>query len=388
MPVQAGNPGGTRDDGVFAVGLFSINSKNAASELFKLNSEVYVNQIAESLRVAQNALAQRANKELSKPAVNFSDSRLARPQSERDKLQRTKENFVDQATLLTTVVSNLEKINNQLTAVKTKLAELSAASTPAERAEAALALDEAVKAINSYANNAAGYGQNPIGKPRNAAFKTADLYIASGTGNSVTVQGKFVGSDFLVTDSNGKTWHLDRAGDRLVQYDTYPEPESGVSYARADVSVASYDSATGSVTLDTPGGQVTGTLQKFGVGLLDSEFYGGLASDADVALAVADVDAAIARLAIDKSVFGGASATVQGWLSQINGKIKDLDNRISDVTKEMIDEKTAADKALKTRIQIQQNMLALTVGSSSAMVDLFFRGTIKTGSILDKLNKD
>ena len=32
-------------------------------------------------------------------------------------------------------------------------------------------------------------------------------------------------------------------------------------------------------------------------------------------------------------------------------------------------------------------MLALTVGSSGAMVDLFFRGTIKTGSILDNIKK-
>ena len=81
-------PGGYRARGLFAVAMFTINSSNAASELFKLSSELYVNQISESLRVAQNALAQRANKQLSKPAVDFADSRLTRPQSERDKLQR------------------------------------------------------------------------------------------------------------------------------------------------------------------------------------------------------------------------------------------------------------------------------------------------------------
>jgi hypothetical protein len=50
----------------------------------------------------------------------------------------------------------------------------------------------------------------------------------------------------------------------------------------------------------------------------------------------------------------------------------------------MISERAAIDKALKTKIQIQQQMLALTVSSQGAIIDLFFRGSIKTGTILDK----
>lgn len=368
--------------------MFTINSNNAASELFKLSSELYVNQISESLRVAQNALAERANKQLSKPAVDFADSRLTRPQSERDKLQRAKDSFVEEATLLSTVASNLNKSTAVLTEVKTKLAALTAASTPAERALAAKALDDAILFVNKFANTAGGYGENPIGKPQNGSFKTANLFVTSGgTGATTFLQGKFLGAEFTVTDGAGKTWHLDRATQTLSEFDTYPTEPTGTSYAMADVSLTSFDEATGAVTLNTPGGAVGGTMQKFGVGVLDSFFFNGLSSDQDVTNAMASLDAALARFAIDKLPFTGAAVALEGRLGQFNTKIKELDKQISAITSDMISEKTAADKALKAKIQIQQNMLALTVGSSGAMVDLFFRGTIKTGSILDNVKK-
>jgi hypothetical protein len=365
------------------VSLFTITAKNAASELFKLNSEVYVNQIAESLRVAQNALAERANKQLKKDAVDFSDPRIARPQAERDKLARQKADFIDEATLMANVMSKLAKIDTLLNEIKTSLLTVTSGSTPEERAAAAAALDEKIGLINSYANNAGDYGKNPIGKPQNASFKTADVNAASSTGG-VYIQGKFQGAEFVITDSDGKTWRMDRGTNELVQYDVWPDQATGTRYAAGDLSVVSYDEGTGAITLDTPDGQVSGTLQRFGVGMLDSFLYNGLATDADVARAQADVDAALARFAIDRAVFGGANATLGGRLDHLNKKIADLDKRISDTTKEMITEKTAADRALKTRVQIQQQMLSLTVGSQGAMVDLFFRGSIKTGTILDK----
>ncbi len=367
--------------------MFSINSKNAASELFKLSSEIYVNQISESLRIAQNAMAQRANKELSKPAVDFSDPRLTRPQAERDKLQRAKTSFVDEATLLTTVASNLNKSSAVIAEARTKIAALTSSSTPEERAAAAKALDDALLYVNKYANTAGDYGKNPIGKP-SATFRTADLLVTSGgTGSSTFIRGKFLGAEFTLTDGDGKTWRLDRGTQTLTQYDSFPDQPTGVSYAMADVSLGSFDESTGAVTLNTPGGAVGGTIQKFGIGMLDSFFYNGLQSDQDVTNALASIDAAVARFNIDKLAFTSAAASVEGRLNQLTAKIKDLDKKISAITSDMISEKAAADKALKTKIQIQQNALALTVGSQGAMVDLFFRGTIKTGSIMDRFNK-
>lgn len=365
--------------------LFTINSSNAASELFKLSSEVYVNQIADSLRIAQNALAARANKELSKPAVDFNDPRLSRPQAERDKLAADKAAFVDEATLMTSVVNQLNRIQATLVSLKAKLASLSSSSSASDRQSAAAELDEDLRIVNGYANNAGDFGKNPIGRPQNANFKVADVITSAGSSGGLYIPGKFSGSDFTITDSNGKTWSLDRSTQTLNQYDSWPDQGAGASYAGDDVSIDSYDESTGAITLNTPGGQVSGTVQKFGVGMLDSFFYNDFASDSDIARAQADVDSALAKLAINQATFGGAAATLNGYLNGLNTKINNLDTKISDVTKQMIDERGAADKALKTKIQIQQQMLALTVNSSGAMVDLFFRGDIKTGSILDSV---
>jgi hypothetical protein len=368
------------------VPIFTINARNAASELFKLNSEVYVNQIAESLRVAQNALAERANKQLKQDAVDFSDPRIARPQAERDKLAREKAAFVDEATLMATVMSKLAWIDTTLNDIKTQLLSLGPASTAAEREAAAAALDEGLRKINGYANSAGDYGKNPIGKPQNAAFKTADVVSASATGG-VYIKGKFQGAEFQITDQDGKIWRVDRETNELVQYDSWPDQETGTRFDIETLSVTSYDEQTGAITLDTPDGPLTGTLERFGVGMLDSFLYNGLADDADVARALGDVEAALARFAIDKAVFGGGNVALAGRLDQLNKRIADIDKRISDVTKEMITERTAADKALKTKVLLQQQALSLTVGSQGAMVDLFFRGTIKTGTIFDRTNR-
>ena len=139
------------------------------------------------------------------------------------------------------------------------------------------------------------------------------------------------------------------------------------------------------MTINTPGGQVGGTVQKFGVGVVDSFFFNGLSSDQDVTNALASLDSAMARFSIDKLPFTGAAVALEGRLGQFNAKIKDLDKKISSITSDMISEKAATDKALKAKIQIQQNMLALTVGSSGAMVDLLIRGTKKDGRIQENV---
>ncbi len=388
MPAQATCARAAAGKGCFRRGDVHDQLEQCGQRAFKLSSELYVNQIQESLRIAQNALAQRANKQLSKPAVDFTDSRLTRPQSEREKLQRAKDSFVEEATLLSTVAANLNKSTAVLTEAKTKMAALNASSTAQERAAAAKALDDAILYVNKYANTAGDYGKNPIGKPQNAAFRTSDLVVTSGgTGATTYVKGKFLGAEFTLTDGDGKTWRLDRATQTLTQYDSYPDQPTGTSYAMADVTLGSFDEATGAVTLNTPGGSLGGTIEKFGVGVLDSFFFNGLSSDQDVTNALASLDSALARFAIDKLPFTGAAVALEGRLGQLTAKLKDLDKRISAITSEMISEKTAADTALKAKIQIQQNALALTIGSQSAMVDMFFRGNIKTDSIMDRFNK-
>lgn len=365
--------------------VFSINSKNAASQMFKLSSEVFANNAAEALRIVSNALASKANEQLSKPAVDFTDPRIARKQEEIDKLKAQKDAFIDQATLLSKVKQNLGWIDVRLNEIKTALLTLSAASTAQERADAAALLDEKLLVINGLARDAGDYGKNPIGKPSNGDFKTADViatYIPFG--EPLLVKGQFAGSDFKIVDGEGQTWRYDRSTGTLAEYDTWPDQPTGVSYSASQLSVASFDDGTGAITLNTPGGPVGGTVTRYGQGVLDSFLYNGLATDADVARALADVDAAIAAFGQTKAVISGAAVTLEGRLGQLNLRINGLDDKIQDIMDEMVDEKAASDKALRTRVELQQQALSLSLGSAGAMVDMFFRDAVKTGSILDR----
>jgi len=365
------------------VGIFDINPSNAASQLFQLSSAVFAEQAKEAVRVASNALAARANKELSKPAVDFKDARIARPQTESAKLKTQKNAFIDEATQLTTTTTQLKKIGAALDAIKAALQSLDSSSTAQDRTDAAATLDAQIQIINGAANNAGGFGKNLIGRPRASDFKTSDLIAATGLGPLV-VLGKFEGAEFSITDAGGKLWRVDRGTDQLVQYDAYPDSPTGTAYSLSALSVASYDAGTGAVTLNTPDGPLDGTLQRFGVGVLDSPLYNGLASDADVSRALDDVTAAIANFGLDQSVFDSAQASLKGRLDQLTARIADLDKRVSAATTEQINEKTARDKALKLRVQLQQQALQGTLAAAGAQVDLFFRGAIKTGSILDQ----
>lgn len=366
--------------------IFSINSKNAASELFKLNSEVFAVSAAEALRVISNALASKANVELAKPAVDFSDPRLARPQAEIDRLRIQKDAFADEAALLSKTVDQMGWIEVRLNDIKTQLLTLSAASTPAERAAAAALLDEKVAVINQLARDAGDFGKNPIGRPYSSDFRTANV-IASymPSAEPIIVEGKFAGTDFSITDSDGDTWRYDRSTGSLIEYSSFPDTPTGVSHASSAISVASYDSGTGAISLDTPGGTVDGTLTRYGQGVLDGFLYNGLATDADVARALADVEAAISQFAIDKALIGGAAATLEGRLGQLNLRITGLDDKIQDLIAEFTEEKAASDAALRTRVQLQQQALSLSLGSSGALIDMFFRDSVKTGSILDRV---
>ena len=365
--------------------IFSINSKNAASELFKLSSEVFANNAMEAVRIVSNALATKANEQLKKKAVDFSDSRLARPQAEIDKLKIQKDAFIDEAMLLTKAASNMSWIDIRLGEIKTALIALNSASTAQERADAAKLLDEKLAVINGLARDAGDFGKNPIGKPFTSDFRTADVIATyMPFADPIVIKGQFAGSEFSITDSGGKTWRYDRSTGTLAQYDSWPDRPTGVSYAASDVSVGAFDSTTGAITLNTSGGPIDGTLTRYGQGVLDSFLYNGLTTDADAQRARDDVNAAIAKFAAQKAVIAGAAATLKGRLSQLNLRIDGLDDKIQAEIDEMSKEKAASDRALRTRVQLQQQALSLTVSSAGAMVDMFFRGSITTGSVVDR----
>jgi hypothetical protein len=201
----------------------------------------------------------------------------------------------------------------------------------------------------------------------------------------IIVEGRFAGTDFSITDSDGDTWRYDRSTGTLAEYTSFPDTPSGVSYASSAVSVASYDSGTGAISLNTPGGAVDGTLTRYGQGVLDSFLYNGLATDADVARALADVEAAIGQFGSHKALIGGAAATLEGRLGQLNLRINGLDDKIQDLIAELTEEKAASDAALRTRVQLQQQSLSMSLGTSGALIDMFFRDSVKTGSLLDKV---
>lgn len=122
-------------------------------------------------------------------------------------------------------------------------------------------------------------------------------YPTNISGASQSVQGIYLGTDYYITDADGKRWQPDRAAKLLRQYDDYPEtPSTKVANLATGVRLDSLVDNTLSFTTGPDTGSpetfAGATLNHEGIRVLDAWLYDGLATADGRARALADVEAA------------------------------------------------------------------------------------------------
>jgi hypothetical protein len=232
-------------------------------------------------------------------------------------------NLAQPLSQINSVISRLTSIKKQLDAMLKTLT--TANRDPEGNTNAtgyAVAFDGQLKSLRNAAENSFDT-PNLLGKqvPAKLSFP-----ITPDGGATQTVNGTYMGSDYTIIDSDGKTWQPDRKTNLLVKYDSFPDTPSttkvsATTGARLDSFDADTDQIGFTINAATAAIQsVSGTVQRQGLGILDSWLYGGLATQEDRNRAQADIEAAarIVNLEVNRYQVAATSIEFQTARAQTN----------------------------------------------------------------------
>lgn len=242
-------------------------------------------------------------------------SNLARLEAQAREAQRTLEGYSKLKVKQKRAVSTLEKANERLELMKSIMLEArelivlaqSPDATPEGQRDLANLFDQLIGKYNLRAKGAGFAGTNLIGASIRDIFDANDLEVQSKPGSLVNTvyNGTFLGSDYVITDGSGNTFLPNIFSSSLVQFPNSDPNDTGVLLKNDDIIV--FDSATGAISI-TRNGDATpileGTLERKGVGVLGSYFYGNFQDSAKLDEALDDITSALSSLRFNISTFG------------------------------------------------------------------------------------
>ena len=211
-------------------------------------------------------------------------------------------------------LKTISKATTRLNDIKTLLLEARELIVKADRATTAVEdkrlfadqFDQLIGKINLKVKTAGRNFVNLIGGSARDVFTAQDLDVQTRPGSlaTTTYTGDYLGSDYAITDLGGDLFLPNLFGSAVVQFPAADPDDIGTLLKNDDTIV--YDDATGSVTL-TRNGEGTpfleGTLEKKGLGVLHTYFYGNFEDSTLRATALADVTEALQSLRSNISLF-------------------------------------------------------------------------------------
>jgi hypothetical protein len=284
-------------------------------------------------------------------------------------------------------VKTIEKVTKRLDEMKTLLLEAREFIVKAGRADItaedrrvyANQFDQLIGKLNLKAKTAGRKFVNMIGGSARDVFSAQDLEVQVRPGSLATTSytGKFLGSDYAITDLGGSTFLPNLFGSSVVQFPP-PDPDDIGTLLRDDDTVV-YDDATGSVTL-TRNGEGTpfleGTLEKKGLGVLHAYFYGDLDDAALRDTALSDVTDALQSLRSNIALFGSKLTRAEVALEYSEGTIEENRNVVGRIEGEkFITEQKFLLEQQKSELLFQQ-AFSLSQGTGSNGVLLLQQGAL------------
>lgn len=257
---------------------------------------------------AQSRLLSQMAQAAQKAANAKVNSVSSRYEAEIASLDRKVAEWKDLGKDIGTATSDLSALVGRLKSMRSKLDGIKTAIVKAEQRDQegayvnpagyAKSFDTLVKGLQKDATEGAKQ-PNLLGSDDVTYSYRTGIY-----GQTNSVSGGFVGNSYSITDTEGKKWVLDTHGELLRRYDSYPGDEAAESANIVDG--IRLDSISGSDVTFTVGPnsagpqQFTGTLEKKGLGLMNTWYYDGLATEDGRNRAQADV--ADAREAINLEI--------------------------------------------------------------------------------------
>lgn len=212
-------------------------------------------------------------------------------------------------------VATVEKARDKLLELKEILSDMrkqivlaqSGTIDDAQRRVHADAFDQLLGKLNIKVRTAGGSNGNIIGSSIRDVFEPQPLTYRTRPNGTFdqSVGGVFSGSDYVITDGVGDKFFPDLFGSQVLKF-PFSTTDDGEIIADTDAVV--FDADTGAISITHDGDAspfLTGTLERKGLGVLHSVLYGNFTDPALLDDALADLDAASAKLRFNVAVIEG-----------------------------------------------------------------------------------
>ena len=292
-----------------------------------------------------------------------------------EKLVAFKEKLSDNISAISKANNAINSAKSHLNNAKNILNNILGSSSESDRDSAATSFDGQLSDINTKVNNAnqnIGFRNiNLIGQTTGPEWKTDDIYLPSSEkGNSIMeVKGTFLGVDFLIIDSDGFHWRLDKFDKTFYQYTTDGMiKRTGQSIPTEGLLIENHDPISGSITY---GGSasLSGTLIRGGLEILTSEYYNNFADDASVKSAISDIDEALNQINVKGSHITNNAALLEGRINIIDSKISTLKSEKKQIISEEVDSSNAISKAADTKLRLAVLNIDLLSQASNGLIE-------------------
>ncbi len=352
-----------------AVGLGSI------AEI--INTQLSKNQISgmSALVSITERLVERLNEQKATQAVDFeSNADYLRARKKVFQLQAFKDKVSDNVSAATKAKNAASFIEVDLDTMKSKLETLLGSTSDEDRATAATEFDELYNNINARADGANQIvnhrNVNLIGNTKGPSWNTEDIHTPTNrNGGYTTIEGAYLGTAHEIIDADGYAWRYDKGSDVYKQYlNDGTGVATGTEISGIDMTVDSFDSSDDSVTLSNGTDTISGTLNRGGLGVLNSEYYSSFADDTSIQDAIDDIDAAIIYFDTNSTRLTANTSLLQGNSYMIKQEIARWEEEVADIVTEEIHLNAAKTKAANLKFTLAINNINLVSQNNQGLL--------------------
>jgi hypothetical protein len=347
--------------------LFNSQPRSAADDLVKM----YLKNAQKEIEKNQKVLATRFEVEMSSARQDVM------------KWTPVTQSISDAQAQVDFALSKTDAIKKVIAKMRTTLTA-GANNSSTDWAAVARTFDSLRTTINSSTHG--GGSDNLVGSVRRGDTYAANslTYETDPEGGQETIQGKYLGTDFDVTLPDN-TFFRPSGAQAIQRYQAYPQGKVGYSQSVTDstVTLTSYDTTTKDVAFTVGVNTAaptsyTGTVQKRGIGILQSWMY-DFSTAAGRQRALDDLSAATNKVTIQqtnftsqKTLMAQQAAKAQAFIDAGQTKIIDLQNQAQVVLQTYVASAQQEAQANAARTATAFNNPALTLLQTSGRIGTLF----------------
>jgi hypothetical protein len=280
--------------------------------------------------------------------------------------------------------------------MKLKLEAILESTSVEDRATLAEQFDKLYNDINSRANGAnqiINYRVfNLIGNANGPDWNTTNLSTATNqNGGFTTIEGAYLGTGHEIIDTSGYAWRLDESAGLYKQYtNDGSEIATGKEISATNMVINQFNSSTGSfsnsdsqdlaelgtdpVTLSNGTDTISGTLNRGGLEILSSAYYGSFTDDTSVQNAIDDIDRAIIYFDINAARMSANTSLLQGNDFMIKEQIMGLQKETAAIVTEEVRESSVKSRAAELKFTFALNDIKILTDSSQGLLQNMLMG--------------